>query len=99
MIIHEKDNVEIRSDGHKYARCNISCGEKVIKYGMPIGSAVSNISCGEHVHTHNCKTDLSGILEYTYTPDFSEIIISRGLKREICSITFCSVFSFEISVT
>lgn len=86
MIIHAKDNVEIHSDGHKYARCNIPCGSKVIKYGMPIGSAICDIACGEHVHTHNCKTDLSGILQYTYTPDFTvpEIDCSRtfmGYKR------------------
>ena len=82
MIIHEKDNVEIRNDGHKYARCSIPCGGKIIKYGMPIGSAVSNIDCGEHVHTHNCKTGLDGILEYTYTPDFTvpEIACTRTFK-------------------
>jgi len=71
MIIHEKDNVEIRANGHKYARTAIPCGSKVIKYGMPIGTAVCDIAPGEHVHTHNCKTDLAGILEYTYTPDFT----------------------------
>ena len=80
MIIHAKDNVEIRSDGHKYARTDIPCGTKIIKYGMPIGSATGNIACGEHVHTHNCKTDLEGILEYTYEPDFTvpEIACNRS---------------------
>ncbi len=81
MIIHEKDNVEIHADGHKYARCNIACGENIVKYGMPIGSALENIACGDHVHTHNCKTNLSGILEYSYTPDFTVPEIS-------CSCTF-----------
>ena len=86
MIIHEKDNVEIRSDGHKYARCGIACGEKIFKYGMPIGSAVSDIACGEHVHTHNCKTDLSGILEYSYQPDLEVVEINcnrtfKGYRR------------------
>ena len=66
MIIHSSDNVEIRDNGHKYAICNISCGQKVIKYGMPIGTASADIAVGEHVHTHNCKTDLAGVLEYTY---------------------------------
>ena len=70
MIIHPSDNVEIRDNGHKYARCNIACGSNVIKYGMPIGSASSDIAAGEHVHTHNCKTNLAGVLEYSYTPDF-----------------------------
>ena len=72
MIIHPSDNVEIHSDGHKYARCGIACGSQIVKYGMPIGSAVCDIAAGEHVHTHNCKTNLSGVLEYTYAPDFTE---------------------------
>ncbi len=35
----------------------IAPGEKIIKYGVPIGSAVLRISVGEHVHTHNIKSD------------------------------------------
>ena len=70
MIIHCCDNVEIREDGHKYALTAISPGENVIKYGMPIGCACREIKKGEHVHTHNVKTNLSGLLEYEYTPDF-----------------------------
>ena len=81
MIIHPSDNVEIRDNGHKYARKNISCGEKVVKYGMPIGSAVCDIAAGEHVHTHNCRTDLAGQLEYTYTPDFV-------VPEKVCTRTF-----------
>ncbi len=70
MIIHPADNVEIRSDGHKYAIKNIGKNEQVIKYGMPIGTATENICKGDHVHTHNVATNLSGKLEYTYSPDF-----------------------------
>ena len=71
MIIHPSDNVEIREDGHKYALRAIHAGENIIKYGMPIGKAVKDIQRGEHVHIHNVRTNLSGQLEYTYTPDFS----------------------------
>ena len=40
MRIHEKDNVEVDlSSGHKYALCEIEVGERVIKYGYPIGIA------------------------------------------------------------
>ena len=70
MIIHCCDNVEIHEDGHKYALTAISPGENIIKYGMPIGCACREIKKGEHVHTHNVKTNLSGLLEYEYTPDF-----------------------------
>ncbi|MBQ8392439.1 MAG: altronate dehydratase [Clostridia bacterium] len=67
MRIHPNDNVEVRDDGHKYALYPIKCGENVIKYGSPIGHAIADISVGEHVHTHNMKTNLSGNLEYTYS--------------------------------
>lgn len=43
--------------GHKVAACLISVGEKVIKYGAPIGSATQAIAAGEHVHTHNLRSD------------------------------------------
>jgi altronate dehydratase small subunit len=43
--------------GHKLAARPISAGEKVIKYGAPIGSATQPIERGEHVHTHNLKSD------------------------------------------
>ena len=65
MIIHPLDNVEVREDGHKYALRELAAGEKVIKYGMPIGVTTAAVAKGEHVHTHNMKTRLSGQLEYT----------------------------------
>jgi len=69
MLIHKLDNVEINLDnGHKYALCDIKSGENVIKYGQPIGHATQDIKKGEHVHTHNLKTNLGEKIEYTYTP-------------------------------
>ena len=68
MIINKLDNVEINlENGHKYALCDIKEGENVIKYGNPIGHATTDIKKGEHVHTHNMKTNLSGELTYTYS--------------------------------
>ena len=73
MLINKKDNVEVNPEtGHKYAICDIMAGENVIKYGNPIGHATCDIKAGEHVHTHNLKTNLSGKLEYEYTPEFEE---------------------------
>lgn len=66
MQIHKNDNVEVRENGHKYALYDIKKGENIIKYGSPIGHATEDIKRGEHVHTHNLKTNLSGNLEYTY---------------------------------
>ncbi len=43
--------------GHKVARKAIFKGEKIIKYGVSIGSAIKDISFGEHVHMHNIKSD------------------------------------------
>ena len=73
MIIHPKDNVEIRDDGHKYALRDIAAGENVVKYGMPIGHATQPIAKGEHVHVHNVKTNLGEVLEYRYEPDFKDV--------------------------
>ena len=67
MQIHKLDNVEVRENGHKYALTPIKKGENIIKYGSPIGHATCDIEIGEHVHTHNVKTNLSGNLEYTYS--------------------------------
>lgn len=59
--------------GHKFAIKDIAKGENIIKYAYPIGHAKSNIKIGEHIHTHNTKSNLSDLLEYEYTPDFKEV--------------------------
>ncbi len=72
ILINEKDNVLVSlENGHKYARTNIKKGEKVIKYGFPIGTATADIAKDEHVHSHNLKTSLSKINDFVY--DFAEI--------------------------
>ena len=43
--------------GHKIAARAIAAGEKIVKYGAPIGSAKRVIAVGEHVHTHNLQSD------------------------------------------
>jgi altronate hydrolase len=54
--------------GHKLALCDIPSEQAVIKYGYPIGRATADIKRGEHIHTHNLKTGLTGQMEYTYYP-------------------------------
>lgn len=54
--------------GHKFALREIAEGEKVIKYGEPIGIAKCPIKKGEWVHTHNLKTGLGNLLTYQYEP-------------------------------
>ena len=43
--------------GHKVASQAIGLGEKIIRYGVSIGSATTDIEFGEHVHLHNMKSD------------------------------------------
>lgn len=59
--------------GHKFALKDIPQGEDIIKYAYPIGHAKCDIKAGEHVHTHNTKSNLSDIKEYAYTPDFKDV--------------------------
>ena len=39
--------------GHKIALRAIAEGDRVVKYGSPIGTASREIAAGAHVHTHN----------------------------------------------
>ena len=55
--------------GHKVALRDIAKGEKIIKYGYPIGAAKNAIHAGDHVHVHNVRTLLSEEARYTYTPN------------------------------
>jgi D-threo-aldose 1-dehydrogenase len=43
--------------GHKLARRALAAGDKVYKYGAPIGSMRAAAACGEHVHMHNLGSD------------------------------------------
>ena len=43
--------------GHKIARASLAAGERVIKYGAPIGSLTTPVPLGGWVHTHNMKSD------------------------------------------
>ena len=54
--------------GHKIAVRDIAEGEEVHKYGFVIGKASQPITAGEHVHTHNMVTTLSGTEDYAYQP-------------------------------
>lgn len=74
MLINKLDNVDVNlDDGHKYAIRDIKKGDDIIKYGNPIGHATEDIKKGEHVHSHNTKTNLSGNLTYEYSPKFYDI--------------------------
>ncbi|QJR81120.1 altronate dehydratase [Alteromonas pelagimontana] len=54
--------------GHKIALTDLAQGDKVVKYGFPIGYVTEAVKAGEHIHSHNLKTLLSGQEEYVYAP-------------------------------
>lgn len=91
-IITEGDkDIEVKQDvkrGHKIAICDIKVNENIVKYGFPIGHAISDISAGEHIHTHNIKTNLNGINDYSFNQKLNNNIFEnrkltfKGYKRE-----------------
>lgn len=93
LKINELDNVEValkESDGipagHKRALKAIKKGERIIKYGNPIGVAIADIAEGEWIHTHNLKTGLGDLLEYSYDPEVKPLAEQKaatfmGYKR------------------
>jgi D-threo-aldose 1-dehydrogenase len=54
---HEIPAKQEISVGHKLARHALKLGDKVVKYGAPIGSMTAAAKSGEWVHTHNMKSD------------------------------------------
>ena len=68
--------------GHKIAIQPIPAGDKIIKYGYPIGYATQAISVGEHVHVQNVKTGLSELIDYPYEPHLNR------LDKPFRSLTF-----------
>jgi hypothetical protein len=53
--------------GFKIAREDLKAGEKIFKYGAPIGSLTEDVPRGAIIHTHNLKSDY--LPTYTLTGD------------------------------
>ena len=69
--LDDAPDTELKNDilrGHKFALTDIKAGDDIIRYGNSIGKAVCDIKKGEWVHTHNVKTGLDYITDYTYEP-------------------------------
>ena len=63
--------IEVKQDtpaGHKLLIKDAPKGTDIIKYGYPIGHTIEDLSEGQWVNENNIKTNLSGSLEYTYSP-------------------------------
>lgn len=48
------DAIEV---GHKVARVALAVGDKVFRYGFPIGTMTASAQPGDHVHSHNLASD------------------------------------------
>lgn len=85
-VSYGSNTVVIQEDidkGHKVALRDISAGENIVKYGFPIGHAISPVSAGAWIHTHNLKTNLGDLLEYRYEPT-----TVQDKRQESCGRTF-----------
>ena len=60
--------IESVAVGHKLARRDLAAGDKVVKYGAPIGSMTAPAKAGAWVHMHNMKSDY--IASHTRTTIF-----------------------------
>ena len=69
--------------GHKIVLQDLAAGENVIKYGFPIGHVTREAAAGTMVD-HSCiKTNLEGLLEYSYSPalvEIPEVRVKRTFK-------------------
>ncbi len=54
--------------GHKMALRDLRAGENVRKYGSFIGHVTEDCLAGSWLHSHNLRTNLEGLLEYSYRP-------------------------------
>jgi altronate dehydratase small subunit len=43
--------------GHKVARRALEPGDRVLRYGAPIGTVTAPVAAGAHIHTHNLASD------------------------------------------
>ena len=73
--------------GNKFTITSVEKEKPIIKYGSPIGNAKTSLQPGTWVHTHNLKTNLNDITEYTYKPTHStlketEEVFFQGYKRD-----------------
>lgn len=84
------EGITLKTDipqGHKITLKPLKEGDDVIKYGYPIGHVTHSVEAGEWID-HNCvKTNLEGLLDYSYDPAKVEIAPAevkrtfRGFRR------------------
>ncbi|MBP3269900.1 MAG: altronate dehydratase, partial [Bacteroidales bacterium] len=84
------EGITLKTDvpqGHKVTLKPLDEGDDVIKYGYPIGHVTKNVDAGEWIDHNSVKTNLEGLLEYSYEPAKVEIAPAevqrtfRGFRR------------------
>ena len=68
--------------GHKVTLQDFNEGDNIIKYGYPIGHAIKNVPQGSWICEKEIKTNLAGLLDYTYNP----VEVSLDIPQE--NLTF-----------
>jgi len=63
--------------GHKLALKDFAEGEHIVKYGYAIGHARFAVNKGSWVNEKNIKTNLDGVLEYTYEPKLTQLLVAK----------------------
>ena len=82
--------------GHKVTLKDFAQGENIIKYGYPIGHAVTAVEQGRWINETQIKTNLAGLLDYTYNPVSVDLNIPKkdltfkGYRRKNGVFLFCS---------
>ena len=85
-------NITLHSDiptGHKFSLVSRKAGDDVIKYGFTIGHTTRDVEAGEHIHSHNMKTNLTGEGSYQWSPVKDKVSVPpkdiptfQGYRRE-----------------
>lgn len=81
VIIIEDVKITVKEDikaGHKIMLEDCESGMNIIKYSYPIGRLTTGRKKGECVDDRHIKTNLEGLLEYSYTP----VDTTLNIKKE-----------------
>ncbi len=85
IIVVDNISITLKDDipaGHKFLIADTAAKENIIKYGYPIGHVTSGHIAGELMDDRHIKTNLEGLLNYSYAP------IDTTLNIENKNITF-----------
>ncbi len=67
--------------GHKLLLQDLKAGEDIIKYGYPIGHLKEDHKKGDFIYDANIKTNLAGLLDYTYQPVSADALTNPAYEE------------------